>query len=391
MVESSSSFYQDEATELYVGDCALILPTMQPESVDTVITDPPYHLTPQMLSDGRSSRCCSRKRGFMDSTWDGGSASFDVALWGEILRVVKPGGYLLAFGAPRTFHRLAAALEDAGWLVRDCLLWLYGTGFPKSHDIGMALRRMSHDDDDWEGWGTSLKPAWEPILMVMKPLHGSYASNALKYGVAGLHIDGARVGPDRIRWVHSGGQGSRIDTSARWPANVLISHSEKCQQGSSLWVPSTSRFPSRRGPSGIGAARYGGQIGLPRQIAGWERVEQWRCEPDCPVRMLAEQHQTATRFFYVDKASRRDRDAGLPAGVRNTHPTVKPIRLMEHLCRLTSTPSRGIVLDPFAGSGTTLLAARNCGRRSIGIELNAEYAAIARSRLIGCFANGNGH
>lgn len=363
--------------DLYLGDCREVRTVLADSSVDSIITDPPYGLE------------------FMGKGWDKGVPS--VEFWKEFLAVAKPGAALLAFGGTRTFHRMACAIEDAGWEMRDCMMWLYGSGFPKSLDIAKVMdknnghwraragalksengamaagnyERTEKGDPitdlakQWNGWGTALKPAWEPIIVAMKPLDGTFAENAERWGVAGLNIDGGRIPTEEMRVqgrpaalgaTNMGGvrEGGKVYTQGRWPANLILDE----EAGKML----------DEQKSGVHFADKGG----------------------------------ASRFFYCTKASPSERNTGCgglelkaAGGMsgrndgsmgsitynNNNHPTVKPLKLMEYLCLLTKTPTGGIVLDPFAGSGTTLLAARNTGRRYIGIEQNPEYMDIIEWRL----------
>ena len=301
------------------ADSLKLLPELPEGSVDAVITDPPYGI------------------GFAGEAWDGGAltdaASFQrwTMEWAaEALRVLKPGGWLAAFGTPRTTHRLVAGVEDAGFEVRDQLLWLYAQGVPKSH------RRA-------DGLGSTLKPAYEPILLARKPLVGTLDTNLALHGTGALQIDAARV-PNQ-----AGGQGF-------WPANVALTHGTQCRPG--------------------------------------------RCQADCPVALIDTEPRPGrevSRLFYAAKANRAEREAGCealplaevpiyPRGgsavrlVRNTHPTVKPLVLMRWLTRLLCPPG-GTVLDPFAGSGSTGAAATLEGRRFIGIERDERYVPVARARI----------
>jgi site-specific DNA-methyltransferase (adenine-specific) len=337
---------------------------MDEASVDAIVTDPPYGLASgptAFLEDATSGR------GFMGKEWDRGVPG--PAFWREALRVAKPGAYLLAFGGTRAFHRMAVAIEDAGWEIRDCVCWLYGSGFPKSHDASKAIDRAAGAEREvvgegpnasrrpnagagvtihmpsgdpitapatdaareWAGWGTALKPAWEPIIMARKPLVGTVAANLLLHGTGALNIDGARVGAGE-------GQG-------RWPANLMHDGSPEV------------------------------------------------------VDRLGE----ASRFFYCAKASRADREEGceqLPevrrtdgretehhvpnlrtTALRNHHPTVKPTELMRYLIRLI-TPPGGTVLDPFMGSGSTGKAAMLEGATFRGCDLDPAYLAIAEARIL---------
>lgn len=377
--------------DIRVGDCREVLATMPPESIDSIVTDPPYGL------------------GFMGKGWD--HAVPGVEFWAEMLRVAKPGAYLLAFGGSRTHHRMACAVEDAGWEIRDTILWLYGSGFPKSHN------------GPWGG--TALKPAHEPIIMARKPLVGTVAANVLAYGTGGLNIDLCRVGwPDGIApeigtpgWggpakkstAVPGQEGATVERQppsqlGRWPANVIHDGSDEVlaafPQAPGQLADASCSSSSRKTQNVYGAMRRGrgdepsadsenaGAVGF-KMRPGERRLDSG----------------SAARFFYCAKASRKDRNEGLeglPAlpslkidptstmardgrrgsGVaQNNHPTVKPTALMRYLVRLV-TPPGGTVMDPFAGSGSTGKAALLEGFRFIGIEREVEYAAIAERRVL---------
>jgi site-specific DNA-methyltransferase (adenine-specific) len=336
----------------------------------------------------------------MGKDWDHGIPG--VHFWIEALRVAKPGAMLLAFGGTRTHHRLMCAIEDAGWEIRDCLMWLYGSGFPKSLDVSKAIdkaagaerengaplvdparnkgRTVALDGSwqehpyctlpatpaaaEWNGWGTALKPAWEPIILAMKPLDGTFARNATTWGVAGLNVEGGRIGTNGETLSFANGTGRHNtherdpwqSTNGRWPANVLLDEEAAAM------------------------------------------LDEQSADVDAG----------ASRFFYVAKASRAERERGLegaesrlclrysekaqgplpqqtpsiPTQQRNYHPTVKPLELMQYLCRLTATPTGGIILDPFMGSGTTGMAAISTARQFIGIELDPDYCEIARRRIM---------
>jgi site-specific DNA-methyltransferase (adenine-specific) len=315
------------------GDCLDLMPTLDAESIDAVVTDPPYGLS------------------FMGKDWDHGVPG--VAFWIEALRVAKPGAHLMAFGGTRTFHRLTVAIEDAGWEIRDCLGWLYGSGFPKSHNIGA-------------GRGTALKPAWEPVILARKPLIGTVANNVLRYGTGAINIDGCRVegappsvpqpifnSPTGRTYGMKTGEGRNGEMShaqGRWPANILHDGSDEV----------VGVFPETE-PSKPGLRR--------NQNTGWACSS-----PPTDIMVNYNDSGSAARFFYCAKASRSERDEG------NVHPTVKPLALMRYLCRLI-TPSGGTVLDPFMGSGSTGKAAVLEGFEFIGIELNPEYVDIAERRI----------
>lgn len=462
------------------GDCLEVMRGMEENSVDAIVCDPPYELTSIVKrfgkkgskaakhgTDGRFSRL---SKGFMGKTWDGTGIAMRPEVWQEALRVAKPGAYLLAFGGTRTFHRLACAIEDAGWILKDTLSWNYGSGFPKSHDVSKALDHkagaereivgkgkpkktasqcfhesgqnrvgaqktfygdpITPEAKQWEGFGTALKPAWEPVILAQKPLEGTYAENVLRWGCGALNIDACKIGTEK-HIVHGkstgdfqpGGGIAKKDyrqKQGRWPANFLLSHSVFCEK------VGEKRVKSKAG----GSHPYnwhGGDSGRGEMHAHWdsdglETVEDWRCVPDCPVRMLDEQSGEtksnwrkgkahgkssifgsgkasatetvddaggASRFFYCAKASRSERNAGLSAehnlfmkreAKKSDHPTMKPIAIMRYLCRLV-TPPGGVVLDPFAGSGSTGCAAVLEGFEFIGIEKEKGYAEIARARI----------
>ena len=308
-------------------------------SVDAVVCDPPYEL------------------GFMGKRWDASGVAYDVELWREALRVAKPGAHLLAFGGSRTYHRMTCAIEDAGWEVRDCIMWLYGSGFPKSHN------------GPWGG--TALKPAHEPIVVARKPLDGTVAANVLAWGTGALNVDGCRVGTEdallgganrrpitRERndgWgMRNGGSYGREMPAGRWPANVIHDGSEEVV---GLFPQTTSGKPMNRmhtdpGRNVASGASKGGEY----FHSGFG------------------DSGSAARFFYCAKASKKDRGEG------NIHATVKPTALMRWLVRLV-TPPNGLVLDPFTGSGSTGKACALEGFRFVGIEQSAEYAEIARARI----------
>jgi len=370
-------YYARNGVVIYCADCRDVLPTLGP--FKSIITDPPYHLT--SVSRKGSSRTNDPaspfgrhrigERGFMGKTWDGGGVSFDPETWLSVLEAAKPGAMLLSFGGTRTWHRIAAAIEDAGWEIRDTICWLYGSGFPKSLNIGKSAGRA-----EWEGWGTALKPAFEPIIVAMKPLDGTFAENALAHGVAGLNIDGCRIGEnpgyrynaDKNGTTFHGQQGERIrqtadkkgaqfieSTKGRWPANLILD-----DEAAALLDEQSGKTVSRAAPRG----------GTSPNPMSWGQVR-----ADGQEMAGHTDSGGASRFFYCAKASCSERGEG------NDHPTVKPLALMRYLCRLTKTPSGGLVLDPFMGSGSTLLAARLEGRPCIGIEKDERTCEIAVKRL----------
>lgn len=387
---------ETEHAKVFHGSNLDVLPTLADNSIDAIVTDPPYEL------------------GFMGKSWDSSGIAYSVELWSECMRVLKPGGHLLAFGGSRTWHRLAVAIEDAGFEMRDSIAWLYGSGFPKSMDISKAIDKAAGADREvigdkispdgipyasrrvngsgpsiggnaygeygnggnhitapatpeaikWQGWGTALKPAFEPVVVARKPFKGTVASNVLEWGVGGLNIDGSRIGRAEgdnssagnrtatfgTQDTQSGGDGSggwEQNSGGRWPANIILD-------------PYTAE-------------------------------------------LLDGQQEEVSRFFYVAKASKRDRNEGLDhlevkrpderteAGMgsfaekgvqpgRNFHPTVKPTSLMRYLIKLV-TPPNGTVLDPFTGSGSTGKAAILEGFNFVGIELTEDYLPIIKGRL----------
>jgi site-specific DNA-methyltransferase (adenine-specific) len=399
-------FEKDDIT-VYQGDLLDVLPQLPEASVDCVVTDPPYGLR------------------FMEKGWD-----HDVpgpAYWQAISRVCKPGALLLAFGGTRTHHRLTCAIEDTGWEIRDCLMWLHGQGFPKSLDISKAIDKAAGavrevigasrsidcvergytkvystkaensgfgtsrtfglgipitapatpEAAKWNGWGTALKPAWEPIVLAMKPLDGTFATNAEKHGVAGLNIDASRIGTDDLVCNHARSseaaksKGKYGDSCAqtthqtvsqrlgRFPANLLLDE-EAAQQ-----------LDAQTGTITSGKMKAGQQRNQSKGKGGYHG--------DFPETATANgtygDSGGASRFFYCAKANKSERGPG------NDHPTVKPLDLMKYLLTLVSTPNGGVILDPFAGSGTTALAAQQLGRRCICVELDKHNCDITVARL----------
>ena len=352
---------------LYLGDCLEILPNLP--KADACITDPPYGLS------------------FMGKRWDYDVPSVEV--WAECLRVLKPGGHLLAFAGTRTQHRMAVRIEDAGFEIRDMIAWVYGSGFPKSMDVSKAIDRAAgaartkvpatgnlhkntnlNDDGwskigdreplmdsntpvtdaalQWQGWGTALKPALEPITMARKPLVGTVAANVLEYGTGALNIDGCRVAMSQADNVHDYG---------RWPANLIHDGSDEVLAGfpesASGAMTTSTRRAAQDAPGSVCYGTYGG---------------------NATSRNIAASKGSSARFFYCAKASKSDR------GAENIHPTVKPTDLMRYLCRLV-TPPGGLVFDPFMGSGSTGVAALREGFKFIGIEREPKYFDIACRRI----------
>lgn len=312
--------------EIKNGDCLQLMHDISNSSIDSIVTDPPYGID------------------FIGSEWDHGIPG--IPFWKEALRISKPGAHLLAFGGTRTYHRLACAIEDAGWEIRDCLMWVY-SGFPKSHNISKSLKENEKQDDGvvskWEGWGTCLKPAWEPIIMARKPFKESVAKNVLQHGVGGLNIDGCRIPVSADR--------EDEDSQGRFPANFMHDGSDDV----------VSLFPQSESGNTKGNS-YEDKTFLYK--GGWKYIR----NPDYGDK------GSAARFFYCAKASKLDR------GDFNDHPTVKPISLMRYLCRLVTPPS-GMVVDPFMGSGSTGKAALLEGFSFKGIELSSQYFDIAERRI----------
>lgn len=347
--------------------------------VDAVVTDPPYHLTSiterfgkegsapaQHGTDGAFARA---SRGFMGKEWDGGDIAFREETWALCFELLKAGGHLLAFSGSRTYHRMAVAIEDAGFEIRDQIMWIYGSGFPKSLNIGKAIdkaegneravvgetknggknamgglsnnynnkKRLSvtKGESEWEGWGTALKPAHEPIVLARKPIsEKSIADNVVKHGTGAINIDGCRIEPDddaKIRFRKAGSNGV---------ADVLTRATT-----TTLYDPTNGRYPANVIHDGL--------------------QEEW------------------ARYFYCPKTSTSEREESVTQNGQdrsNTHPTVKPVELMRYLCRLI-TPKGGTVLDPFMGSGSTGLAAKTECMEFIGIEREQEYFDIATDRI----------
>lgn len=387
-------------------------------SIDSIVTDPPYGLTSTTKRFGKENSkevstphdgsFARLDRGFMGQTWDGSGIEYNVNTWKECLRVLKPGGHLLAFGGSRTFYRIACAIEDAGFEIRDTIMWIYGSGFPKSFNVGLAIDRKNDVDNrtgnlvqgtgaksvvfkdnhtlgigmyeervaqnEWSGWGTSLKPAFEPIIMARKPLDGTTVENIEKYQVGALNIDDCKIGDEEI----NGGSTCSFDDVMKKQAEITGAHALSFGQ-----VRNAERIP------------YESHFGrYPANVIHDCLNEEW------------------AKYFYSPKATTKDRDEGLDsldrsevgrgkpkdnddvqwkyssvqAFKRNIHPTVKPTELMQYLIRLV-TPPAGIILDPFMGSGSTGKAAmcenkdRGSKYQFIGIDVTPEYLPIADARI----------
>lgn len=527
-VPALTPWLDDGDVRLYLGDCLEVLRELPADSVDAVVTDPPYGLEfmgrewdrfrvddpgtarfrgeraakgaggaeVQPDDEGRPARIafggkrpttwrctgCGKRDAFRNDhdcdtrarwvrelidPYAAPPAMLAFEEWArawaiEALRVAKPGAHLLAFGGTRTFHRLTCGIEDAGWEIRDSVLhphelgpllaWMHGSGFPKSLDVAGAVDRatasperlawLDADPDErgdepapadprvaeWAGWGTGLKPGWEPIVVARKPLAGTVAATVLEHGAGALNIDGCRVGGgggtagagrgDRpgvlLRGSVDGalnGPGVPVPGLGRWPANVTLRHLDGCVQVGETSIEGDSREggQGRRpgGCFGAGGSAANGDPAPNGPLYGAETVPVFDCAPGCPVRLLDEQAGNRgggfgtntgrpagvygdyagldggvvgygdaggpSRFFYTSKASTAERDG-------SRHPTVKPRDLMRWLVRLV-TPAGGVVLDPFAGSGTTGLAARDEGRRAVLVERDEGYARDVAHRL----------
>jgi DNA modification methylase len=485
-----------ERFNLFEGNCLEVMKTMDADSIDSIVTDPPYEL------------------GFMGKSWDSSGIAFNVEVWQEALRVLKPGGHLIAFSGSRTYHRMAVAIEDAGFEIRDQIMWVYGSGFPKSHDVSKAIDKNNGETGrllkftnwmrttglkakeldeatgtnmgghylttpsqpaiptvelwqkirplvadvpewvdelvdrieaerevvgtkpsslgetvaagernqeiidyhknkivditvpataaakQWQGWGTALKPAHEPMVLARKPLIGTVANNVLTYGTGGLNIDGTRVGSEggtsgsnfvpNSTPIYGKGFGGKVEitqlAAGRFPANFIHDGSDEV----------VALFPQTAGNHGGRVATSGFEFGA----GNGSKISATNAKQD---------FGSAARFFYCAKASKKDRNEGLDGfevrrssgygydhGLGNAgegmfkdrnpikanhHPTVKPTSLMQYLVRLV-TPPNGIVLDPFLGSGSTGKAAMYEGFNFVGIELTPEYLPIAKARIL---------
>ncbi len=433
-----SSKVQIHGSTLWLGDCIEVMATLDAESIDSIVTDPPYGIrfmgkawdgsdienTVSVKMRKNTVRADSYKRhdglAFAAGTYDtspSGNTAFQIwtQAWAlEAFRILRPGGHLLSFASPRTYHRMTTGIEDAGFEIRDQIMWLFGSGFPKSHNL----------DGNYEGWGTALKPAHEPIVVARKPLKGTVADNMLRHGTGALNIDASRISTEEVLAAGAGGLFSHIrdgkpyptrtreneasanrrysgsggtdfamipgvrggDERGRWPANVIHDGSGEVlasfPQATGQQAPVTGREPSSK-TNNVYSSFNGRPATTPRGDSG-----------------------SAARFYYCAKASKEDRDEGLdglagkkqdesrkegnPGGDNprnrgltlraNHHPTVKPTDLMRYLCRLV-TPRNGIILDPFMGSGSTGKAAILEGFRFFGIEREGEYFEIAHRRI----------
>lgn len=469
-------YSENKSYKLYQGNMLDMLEVIEKESIDSIVCDPPYGLTSITKRFGKesSAECQYGKdgsfqrlsRGFMGKEWDGSGIEYNVDTWRKCYEVLKPGGYLLAFGGSRTFHRIAGAIEDAGFEIRDTIMWLYGSGFPKSMNISKGLEareklgnagtrnkrkieqacnseeytlkqtnngamreiiettRKEYIPDTelaqkWQGWGTCLKPSFEPIIVARKPFKGSLVDNVLKWGVGGLNIDECRVGIEKVGGgtmpdlsyvgqeqkkngnghIMSFGQVSnapRIECEehvGRFPANTILTYDETDFDEVCAGFPNTK---SQKTNSKLLDIRGNNYNNANKNL-------------DVAYERGYTDSGSAARYFYCAKASKKDRDEGLDTFAdekvndgrnkpidnafqrgetlrKNIHPTVKPTDLMQYLVRLV-TPNGGTVLDPFNGSGSTGKAVmyenkeRNKDYKYIGIELTDEYLPIAKARI----------
>lgn len=364
------------------------LKTLEDNSIDSVVTDPPYGLS------------------FMGKKWD-----YDVPskeLWQEVLRVLKPGGHLLSFAGSRTYHRMAVNIEDAGFEIRDQIMWVYGSGFPKSLNIGKAVDKLQGNEREtvgvsskgvggtsntmiggsfenggktfeidkgnspYEGWGTALKPAHEPIVVARKPIsEKSIAENTLKWGTGGINIDGSRVGTETLK-AHSSGKNALMGGITGDNTN-----------GGAITPERTGRFPANFIHDG--SDKVVGLLGEPSRF--FYSPKAGKSERNKGLEEFATRDSNYRTEYRPTASDSGDKGQDTPyagtnrsGNVQNHHPTVKPIKLMQYLVKLV-TPKDGTVLDPFNGSGTTGIAAKLENFNYIGIELDPEYVAISEARI----------
>lgn len=381
---------------IHVGDCHAWLKGLPDGAATACVTDPPYGLR------------------FMNAKWDYNIPSVDV--WREVLRVLKPGGMLLSFGGTRTYHRIAVAIEDAGFEIRDCIMWIYATGFPKSHAFawqptldGTQKLKPEFIGLGFDGHGTALKPAYEPVIVAMRPLAGTYAQNALTHGVAGLNVDGCRISceGEKLRG------GMSVTLAGGWSRPWMtdkekLQDKEKRKSEAVLKAEKEGRWPANIILDPEAGAALDAQSGITTSPSGTtnsKRIQGVAYGKYSPCSF--ENHNDtggASRFFYCAKASRAEREAGLrhfePQTVndgrdtpidnayqrgetkrKNPHPTIKPLALMRYLIRLVTMPAGTVILDPYVGSGTTAVAAVQEEVDFLACELNPKYAAIAHARV----------
>ncbi len=381
--------FLDGRVTLYRGDCLEVLAALPENSVDSAVLDPPYHLTSIVerfggegaaeLKSGRTGAYKRAAAGFMGKAWDGGDIAFRVATWKAVLRVLKPGAYILAFASTRGFGRMSVAIEDAGFITLPMIAWVFGAGMPKATRLNSCSLHGPFAGIDVNGWrygGQALKPAIEPIYMGQKPFsEKTGTANVLLHGTGALNIDGCRVGDEErsvqirdIKRMHGGGYanqdkrgggvvGEKVETG-RWPANLI-------HDGSDEVLEAFPDSPGQKAPSLVDGSEHGNSVYGSMRHTG-------------PQHLPRDDTGSAARFFYSAKADADDR-------IGSKHPTVKPVDLMRYLCRLV-TPPGGTVLDPFAGTGTTGEAAWREGFSSILIEREAEYQADITERMRLCLA-----
>lgn len=473
-------YSSNDSYKLYHGNMLDMLEVIEPNSIDSIVCDPPYGLTSITKRFGKenSAECKYGKdgsfqrlsKGFMGKEWDGSGIEYNIDAWKKCYEVLKPGGYLLAFGGSRTYHRIACAIEDAGFEIRDTIMWLYGSGFPKSMDISKAIDKkfgaereiigisdkqpagfirhgrtdeevflgtdkerqpdyitepFTQEAKQWQGWGTALKPSFEPIIVARKPVEGTVVNNVLKWGVGGINIDECRVGNEEFEITKSDydeptnnafGHIKRTPKKyvGRFPANTILTYDE------TDFEEVCGGFPHTKGDTRTSKPTYDKSI--------------WGNAKSVESNALYNDSGSAARYFYCAKASKKDRDEGLDmfeekpktltenkgrtfndrcaicgkkfigspetichcenpitdktksAMSKNTHPTVKSTNLMQYLVRLV-TPKNGTILDCFMGSGSTGKAVmfenreREANYKFIGIELTEEYLPICEARI----------
>ena len=408
--------------------------------VDAIVTDPPYHLTSiverfgkdgsapaQFGTDGAFKRAST---GFMGKEWDGGDIAFDPMTWSLCLGLLKPGGHLIAFSASRNYHRMAVAIEDAGFEIRDQIMWIYGSGFPKSLNIGKVMdKRLGNErevigtkitnvgmqgnnykrgsesgevevtkgNSEYEGWGTALKPAHEPIVLARKPIsEKSIADNVLKWGTGGINIDGCRIEGNDAVYPDTNPDFRDVGKQSKEAIGI-----DKLSFGQTQNVARKKVVRKSRSEDGVWTNENSGMKAEGTEFADADPRGRF------PANVMHDGlEESWARYFYCPKVSKIERHGGLDSfetkvGVngnkwtdqdyrrgdtkptterKNTHPTVKPVELMKYLCRLV-TPKGGTVLDPFMGSGSTGMAAKDEGFDFIGIEKEREYYDIAEARI----------